>query len=126
MPPLDPVKHALQTQLVAEVLPSSEFEFAVHDSHAVAATESEYLPSGHMSQSASPVAGLYVPATQGLQFKTPPVKPLLQVHHPNCLLPSGELELLGQLTHSAEPYIALYVPASHLEHGPPLGPVEPE
>jgi hypothetical protein len=130
------MKPALQTQLVTEVLPISEIEFAGHRSQSLAASESEYLPAGHMEQSASPVPGLYVPMAQGLQFKTEdqldwihssaPVKPLLQVHLCIPLLPSGELEFLGQLTHAPAPPKSLYVPASHLEHGPPSGPVEPQ
>ena len=43
------------------------------------------------------------------------------------VLPSGEMESLGQLEQEAEPEALLYVPAvqSSTVHGPPSGPLEP-
>ena len=41
------------------------------------------------------------------------------------VLPSGEMESLGQLEQEAEPEALLYVPAVQLVHGPPSGPLEP-
>jgi len=56
-----------------------------------------------------------------------PVYPVLQVQALREVLPSGELELLGQLLHC--PDEALYWPEGHVdvatEHGPPLLPVYP-
>ena len=41
------------------------------------------------------------------------------------VLPSAEMESLGQLEQEAEPEELLYVPAVQLVHGPPSGPLEP-
>ena len=41
------------------------------------------------------------------------------------MLPTAELEFVRQLSQFALPALALYVPATHRVHDPPLGPVEP-
>jgi len=41
------------------------------------------------------------------------------------MLPSREWELSGQVLQTADPKLALYLPAAHREQLPPSGPVEP-
>ena len=41
------------------------------------------------------------------------------------MLPTGEVEFVGQSLHKADPADALYLPATHAAHGPPSGPVDP-
>ena len=41
------------------------------------------------------------------------------------MLPSYEVDPVGQLEHDAEPETLLYLPVVHREHGPPFGPDEP-
>jgi len=40
-------------------------------------------------------------------------------------LPAGELDPAGQLLQAPDPSVALYLPATHAVHGPPLAPVKP-
>ena len=71
-----------------------------------------------------------------------PVKPTLQAHDVNNVLPASETEFDGhgehvkaptaseylpasQLLHAAAPVTALYLPASHCVHVPPSGPENP-
>jgi len=54
-----------------------------------------------------------------------PVHPALHEHAVEAMLPRGESEFARQASHTAAPVSALYVPAAHCEHVPPLGPDEP-
>ena len=47
---------------------------------------------------------------------------VVQVQLVKFELPAGELVLDGQFVHAAGPVDALYFPASHSVHTPPLGP----
>ena len=104
---------ALQVQALREVEPSGEpalFGQLLHWPD-----ESLYWPEGHVD-----VATEHGPPLL-------PVYPVLQVQALREVLPSGELELLGQLVHC--PDEALYWPEGHVdvatEQGPPLLPVYP-
>ena len=67
-------------------------------------------------QAAAPSMYLYVPGVQNVQVPpSGPDEPALQVQSVLATLPTGELELVGQLTQLMLPPDE-YVPCSHSEH----------
>ena len=54
-----------------------------------------------------------------------PENPALQAHEFLVVLFGGELELSGQTEQGSGPEVALYLPAPHNVHSPPLFPDEP-
>ena len=73
----------------------------------------EVAPSGHGKQSKSvvrPVRSLYLPATQSVHVEATDAPVAVEY------LPAA------QSVQSALPAVALYLPATHAEHGPPSGP----
>jgi len=94
----------------------------------------------------TPDSGLYFPTEHRVQSDGPvPDDPALQVHNAKAPLAAGELEFVGQVRHVepataptaveyvpapqsehvAVPVDALYFPATHWVHVPPLGPDAP-
>ena len=63
VPPLDPVKPALQVQSVITKLAASEFEFSGHDAHSLAPVTPEYLPGTQFTHDDAPAAE-YFPGSQ--------------------------------------------------------------
>jgi hypothetical protein len=140
---------ALHAQAATAELKLGESELPGHarqvDS-AVAAVETEYVPTPQLLQAALPLAILYVPAAH-VEHTPPsgPVDPALQVQSAMASLELGELELPGHVTqaaaavapveseyvptpqdvHPALPLAILYIPTPHIKHGPPSGPVYP-
>ena len=104
---------------------------------------SENVLFGHSVHSALPICALNVPATHARQGPpSGPVYPLLHkqtaLDPPDCEF-AGQLEhaptdvapataenvLAEQLVHTAAPITGLYVPGTHITHGPPFGPLAP-
>jgi len=113
----------------------------------VAPVDAEYLPAAQLVHSAEPVAALYVAAKQAVHA-TPsgPVCPRAQRQAETTVCPVADVtEFAGQVehdvsaeapvdaeylpepqsVHTAEPVAALYFPATHAVHVPPLVPVCP-
>ncbi len=128
-PPFGPVNPALQVQTEALLPPDTEYE-----------------PTPQSVHETLPLVVLYLPATQ--PEHTPPsgpVNPALQVQEATAVLDTAELEFVGQFTqvevevapttteyeptpqsvHATLPLVVLYLPATHIEHIPPFGPVNP-
>jgi hypothetical protein len=100
----------------------------------------------HATHAEVPLAILYVPAPHG-EHGPPsgPVYPALQEQPTDAVVIAGESEFIGhtpqvdaavapttaeyvpvpQFKHAAVPLAILYFPATHAEHGPPSGPVNP-
>ena len=98
-PPLGPVYPALQIQAVTTVLEIGDVVFAGHARQVViliAPSAAEYVATGHVKQVVTTVAAVVI-----------------------------EYVPAAQLVHAALPVAVLKVPATHAEHGPPLGPVYP-
>ena len=117
----------------------------------VAAVVVEYFPVAQSVHKAEPLASLYFPATQAVH--EPPLwasKPASQsgsgaIQATSDELPTGEVNPAAQarhvvevvaatlteyifaehMVHTALPLAGLYVPAAHVKHGPPSGPVNP-
>ena len=151
VPPFGPVNPTLQVQLTNALHPLHEAPeltgHAVQVVATVAPTVVKYVPDPQLVHATLPVAVLYFPAAHAVQ--TPPsgpVKPTLQVQLVDALHPTHEApELAGQARHAAAavaasveeyvpapqsvhtrlPFVVLYFPAAHAEHGPPNGPVYP-
>ncbi len=106
----------------------------------------EYLPATQREHNAAPAVFLYFPATHAVHVPPfVPVYPRLQRQLALRVLPLGEFENVGQLTHEisaeapgiveyvptpqsvhdAEPVVDFHVPAAHVLHVPPSGPVVP-
>lgn len=121
---------AQATQIVGDTAPRAvEYEPARQSEHAAAPPSCLYLPCAH--------------AWQGPAFG--PVKPALQAHALELLLPAGALAPVGQAwqvlstvapsdaeylpdahsLHALLPVPALNLPATHTSHVPPSGPDEP-
>jgi hypothetical protein len=118
-----PAAHAAHVPPFAPVNP------ALH-SHAVAATRSESACqefAGHALHCAEPVAVLNCPAPHAVHAPPfAPVNPALHSHAVAALCPVHECpEFRGQNVHAAAPGSALYFPAMHAWHVPPLSPVYP-
>ena len=129
VPRSGPEEPALQVQAVAMRLPTGELEFDWQALHV-----------------AAPRLGLKVPAPHDVHVPpSGPEEPALQVQAVWMELPKSEFEYAGhakhvetwlaptdaeyvptsQSTHAVDPASALYLPATHSEHGPPCGPVYP-
>ena len=120
VPPLGPVKPALQMQSEEVLLPAGAFELAGHTEHVLSATAAaapEYLPAPHSVQAASPVPALYLPATHSAHVPPfGPVKPALQMQSEGELLPAGAFECAGHAKHVLSllaPSDAEYLPLAH-------------
>jgi hypothetical protein len=91
-----------------------------HVAASVAPVLVEYIPAPQSVHAALPVLILYLPATQELQGPpSAPVNPALQVQAATVELASGELELVGHVTHVVEivaPVLVEYVPAKQSVH----------
>jgi len=76
--------------------------------------------AAHWVQLCDPVAGLYVPAAQMVHVPpSGPVYPALHTHWEMEVLPAGECELEGHVTHEASavaPVVERYLPAPHRVH----------
>ena len=130
---------------VAEYLPDPQLS---HIDSAVAPTISENLPAPQLLHAAAPVTALYLPDSHCVHVSpSGPVKPTLQAHDVNNVLPASETEFDGhgkhtesdvaptldeyvpaaQLLHASDPiaFSALYLPASHWIHVLPSGPENP-
>jgi hypothetical protein len=77
VPPLGPVKPALQVQAVRAALASGELELVGHPRQVVstvAPTVVEYVPTAQLRHRDGPVVILYVPATHAVHV--PPLGPV--------------------------------------------------
>jgi hypothetical protein len=84
-----------------------------------------YLPAGHEEHATEPMPLLYIPTAHAVQpppFAASPVNP---AEHPQLMLPSADIALLGQVVHTAEPMTLLYVPTLHAAQLPPLAAASP-
>jgi hypothetical protein len=108
----------MQAHALSAVLPGGECEFAgqlKQEPTAEAARVVEYVPAPQSRHVEAPVIILYFPASHAAHIPpSGPVYPGLHRQLVRRLLPLGESECSGQLSHtstSAEPKTALYVPA---------------
>ncbi len=148
-PPLGPVKPTLHVQAARTELDIGELEPAGHATQVVdivAPDVVEYVAAAQSVHVTLPVLILYLPGTHAEQ--TPPsgpVKPTLHEQATRTELDIGELEPAGHATqvvaivapdvveyvaaaqsvHVALPVMVLYLPATHAEQTPSLGPVKP-
>jgi hypothetical protein len=148
-PPLGPVKPTLHVQAARTELETRELEPAGHATQVVATVAPvvvEYVAAAQSVHTALPVLILYLPGTHAEH--TPPfgpVKPTLHVQAARAELEIGALEPAGHATqvvaivapdvveyvaatqsvHVALPVLILYLPGTHAEQTPPLGPVKP-
>ena len=118
----------------------------MHVLDVAAPTAVEYVPIWQSSHVLDPANSLYFPATHRKHVPpSGPVEPALQVQAVETELPKSEFEYAGhvkhvdtwlaprdaeyvpmsQSTHAVDPASALYLPATHSEHGPASGPVYP-
>lgn len=112
-PPFGPVKPALHSQSVKAVLPGLESALTGHVSvHGEVPPTALNLPGSQSSH--SPPSG---PKEPGLQV----------VRHSSAdVLPGGDVESAsGHWLQSPSPMPSLYLPLSHITHGPPSGPANP-
>ena len=149
-PPFGPVYPTLQVQAATAVLGLGELLLLGHAEQVVATVAPavlEYVAVAQLVHCALPVAILYVPAAHG-EHAPPsgPVDPALQVQPAAAEQPVHDApELAGQAAHivpnvapavgeyfpaaqsvqTALPVAILYLPATHREHTPPSGPVDP-
>ena len=149
-PPSGPVYPALHVHVVDVLAPrATEYELAAHAEHvpeAVAPVVDRYVPAEQSEQAAEPLTVLNFPATQAVHGPPfAPVYPTLQAHAATSELELGAFVVAGQATqvddalaptvteyvvipqsvHAALPLLVLYLPATHAEHTPPSGPVNP-
>ena len=136
---------AVDTPTSSEYLPSSH---PVHARSLSAPSRPLYFPGSQSVQEAVPVSSLYLPATHGAQGPpSGPDAPEMQKQSVKTVPPLNELEFAGhslQFTeavlptvpeylpspqllhsHSADPCISLYFPATHALQIPPSGPETP-
>ena len=105
LPPSGPLVPALHVHNSMSYLPSLLFEFAGHNWQIsdVAPMLFEYFPSTQNVHAEGPMIVLYVPESQRLQgIPSAPVAPVLHVQSVISLLPVGEFELVGQLSHISD------------------------
>jgi hypothetical protein len=122
-PPSGPVNPALQVQAARAELGLGELELPGHVRQVaanVAPVLVEYVPAPQSVHAALPVLVLYFPVTQTVhEPPSGPVNPALQVQAATVELASGELELVGHVTHVVEivaPVLVEYVPAKQSVH----------
>ena len=149
VPPFAPVYPVLQEQAPTAELELGALEFEGQPKHVddvLAPAVTEYVPEEQSEQAAEPLTALYLPATQAVHGPPfAPVYPTLQAHAATSELELGAFALAGQATqvedalaptvteyvvipqpvHAALPLLVLYLPATHPEHTPPSGPVNP-
>jgi hypothetical protein len=150
VPPSGPVNPTLHVQAVEAVLGPGELELPGHDKQAdstVAPWVPKYFAAAQSVHAALPVLILYLPAAHGEHaLPSGPVDPALQVQPAAAEQPVHDApELAGQAAHivlnvapavgeyfpaaqsvqTALPVASLYLPATHVVHTLPSGPVEP-
>ena len=137
VPPLGPVKPALQVQTVSAALETGEFELAGHAVQTlstVAPVTVEYLPETQSVHNTLPAVPVYFPAVQDVHVAVPgvsenfpathcvhvpplgPDEPALQMQAVSNELEAGEYELAGHATHTVAPAVTEYVPAVQFVH----------
>ena len=116
-PPSLPVYPTEQMHAVTATLPLTDTpEPDGHDEQSAEPAVAAYVPSEHEEHFAVPVTSVYVPAPHAVQLPPLAASPVNPVGHLQLVLPSADTALLGQLVHTTEPMVLLYVPAVQVLH----------
>ena len=121
IPPLaaSPQKPGAQPQLLATLLPSADAVFAPQLVQVLELVALSYVPDGHATHAALPVAILLVPAPHRVQGPPSlPVFPTEHIHAVTATLPvTDRIDPDGHVEQSVEPVAPSYLPSGHEEHG---------